>query len=94
MNKHIGSNFDDFLAAEGTLESSTAVAVKRMMAYQLEKEMESKKISKTEMAKKMHTSRSALDRLLDDNNTAVTLMTFVNAAAALGKKVEINLVNA
>ena len=89
MNKHIGSNFDDFLAEEGTLAETEAVAIKRVVAYQITQFMEKKRLSKSAMARQMDTSRSALDRLLDPNNTAITLHTLERAAQAIGKRLHI-----
>jgi antitoxin HicB len=89
--KNIGSNFDDFLAEEGLLQDATAVAVKRYIAYQLLQKMEDEKLSKSEMAKRMATSRSALDRLLDPENTSVTLQTLQSAAHAVGGKLKVEL---
>ena len=65
MNKYIGSNFDDFLAEEGTFAEIEAVAIKRVVAYQITQFMEKNRLSKSAMARQMDTSRSALDRLLD-----------------------------
>jgi len=90
-NKHIGSNFDDFLAEEGLLEDVTATAMKRVIAWQIEQEMKAQKLSKTAMAAKMHTSRAALNRLLDATDTSLTLTTLASAAAALGKRVRVEL---
>lgn len=84
-NSHIGSNFDDFLAEEGMLDEATAVAIKRVIAWQIEQEMKVQKLTKTTLAKKMHTSRAALNRLLDETDTSLTLTTLASAAAALGK---------
>ncbi|TCM69743.1 helix-turn-helix protein [Acinetobacter calcoaceticus] len=91
-NIHLGSNFDDFLDEEGILEESTALAIKRVLAWQIAEEMKAQQISKTAMASKMHTSRASLNRLLDDSDTSLTLTTLASAAAALGKKVNISLV--
>jgi len=92
MNKnHIGSNFDDFLAEEGLLEDSEAAAVKRVLAFQIHELMESQNLSKTEMARRMKTSRAALDRLLDPENRAVTLLTMDKAARSLGKRLRLTL---
>jgi len=88
---NIGSNFDDFLAEEGLLQETTAVAVKRYIAYQLLQKMEDEKLSKSEMAKRMATSRSALDRLLDPENTSVTLQTLQSAAHAIGGRLKVEL---
>lgn len=90
-NKHIGSNFDDFLAEEALLEDATATAMKRVIAWQIEQEMKAQKLSKTAMAAKMHTSRAALNRLLDATDTSLTLATLASAAAALGKRVRVEL---
>lgn len=92
MNKqNIGSNFDDFLADEGMLEEVTAVAVKRVIAWQIEQEMSAQRITKTAMAKKMRTSRASLNRLLDENDTSLTLTTLASAAAALGRRIKLEL---
>lgn len=90
--KHIGSNFDDFLTEEATLQDATAVAVKRVIAWQISHEMKGQKITKTLLASKMHTSRAALNRLLDESDTSLTLTTLAGAATALGKKIKIELV--
>ena len=89
MDKHIGSNFDDFLEEEGLLAETEAVAIKRVVAYQVAKMMEDQHISKTAMAKRMNTSRSALDRLLDPKNTSVTLQTLERAAHAINKRLRV-----
>ena len=89
--KNIGSNFDDFLQEESLLESSTAVALKRVIAWQIDQEMKAQKLTKTELAKRMHTSRAALNRLLDENDASLTLTTLASAAAALGKRVNLQL---
>ena len=90
-NKHIGSNFDDFLEDEGILAEVEAVAIKRVIAFQVEQMMKEQNLSKTEMSRRMKTSRAALDRLLDPANQAVTLQTLDRAAHALGKRLQISL---
>ena len=90
-NQNIGSDFDDFLKEDDMLEEATAVAVKRVIAWQIEQEMAAQKITKTAMAKKMHTSRAALNRLLDKNDTSLTLTTLAGAAAALGRRIKLEL---
>ena len=90
-NEYIGSNFDDFLAEEALLEDATATAMKRVIAWQIAQEMKAQKLSKTAMATKMHTSRAALNRLLDASDTSLTLTTLASAAAALGKRVRMEL---
>ena len=89
--QNIGSDFDDFLTEEGMLEEATAVAVKRVIAWQIEREMSAQKIAKTAMAKKMRTSRASLNRLLDENDTSLTLATLAGAAAALGRRIKLEL---
>ena len=93
-NPHRGSRLEDFLAKEGILDSVTAAAQKRVLAWQVTKLMARQKLSKTQMAQRMKTSRAALERLLDPDNPSVTLQTIGRAAAALGRKVEIRLVKA
>ena len=89
--RNIGSDFDTFLEEEELLEEATAVAVKRYIAYQLAKKMHENNLSKTEMAKRMETSRSALDRLLDPDNSSVTLKTLQSAVKTLGGRLKIEI---
>jgi len=90
-NKHLGSSFDEFLEEEGLQAEVEAVAVKRILAYQVKQLMKRKRLSKSKMADKMRTSRSSLDRLLDPENASVTLQTLARAAAVVGKKLDISL---
>jgi DNA-binding Xre family transcriptional regulator len=90
-NPHAGSEFEDFLAAEGQLEAATAVAVKRALAWQLEKAMREANVSQTELARRMKTSRAVVHRLLDATDPSVTLSTISKAAAALGRSVRLQL---
>jgi len=91
-NPNRGTAFSDFLKAGGTYEETTALAVKRVLAWQLEQAMEKEKISKNQMAKRMKTSRSQLDRILDPNNPKVQLDTIMKAATVLGRDVRVELV--
>jgi antitoxin HicB len=93
-NPHIGSSLDDLFEEEGTLNEINIIAVKRVIAWQIQQEMASRNLSKTEMAQQMQTSRSSLDRLLDPDNPAVTLDTIERAARVIGKKVRFELVDA
>ena len=93
-NEHLGSAFDDFLAEEGELEAATEVATKRVLAWELARLMESQRLSKAELARRMRTSRSSLDRLLDPDHEGVTLVTLQKAARVMGRRVEIRLVDA
>ena len=88
----IGSAFDDFLKEEGTYEGTQSVAIKRVLAWQIEQAMKEKHITKAEMARRMDTSRSQLDRLLDPDSDSVTLETLARAARAVGRQVRVELV--
>lgn len=90
-NAHVGSDFDDFLAEDGLLEAATAVALKRVIAWQIAEAMQARGLTKTAMAERMHTSRSHLDRLLDATDTGLTLDTLSRAAQALGYRVRVEL---
>ena len=89
---YLGSDFDDFLAEEGILAEAEAVAIKRVIAYQVAQLMEEQGLTKTEMASRMKTSRAALDRLLDPANKSVTLQTLESAALALEKRLRVEFV--
>lgn len=88
----IGSSFEDFLKEEGILEETNAIAVKRVLAWQLEQAMEKEQISKRAMAAAMKTSRSQLDRILDPENDRIQLDTLTAAARVLGLNLRIELV--
>jgi antitoxin HicB len=90
-NEHIGSNFDVFLAEEGLLAETETVAVKRVIAFYLEQRMKEQNLSKTEMSRRMNTSRVALERLLDPANQSITLQTLERVAKALGRWLQITL---
>jgi predicted XRE-type DNA-binding protein len=92
--KHVGSDLDDFLREEGLLEEVEAVAAKRVLAYQISEAMKDQDLSKAAMARRMGTSRSSLDRLLDPEVPSVTLLTIEKAAHVLGKRVRIQMVDA
>ncbi len=91
-HKNKGGSFDDFLKDEGILEEVEDVAIKRVVALQIREEMKKKNISKTKLAKQMKTSRSALNRLLDPEDEAITFKTLKRAASALDKRLVIQLV--
>ncbi len=91
---HSGSTFDSFLEQEGIREEVEAVAIKRVLAWQLEQTMRQQQKTKQAMAKQLHTSRSQLDRLLDPRNVSVTLDTIARAARALGKRLIIQVADA
>jgi len=86
-----GALFSDFLKDQGTYTETTEQAVKRVIAYQLAYAMQEKGISKVEMAKRLETSRSQLDRLLDPENDRVTLATLSRAAKIVGRRLTLEL---
>ncbi len=87
----IGSKFDDFLKAKGIYEGTTARALKSVLAWQIAEAMKAEGLTKTELARRMKTSRAVLDRLLDAKNPAVTLSTISRAASALGRRIRLEL---
>ena len=90
-NPHLGSSFDDFLEEEGMLADVESVAIKRVISHQIAQFMEKQGLSKSEMARRMRTSRSSLNRLLDPENQSITLQTMERAAQALGKRLKIEI---
>lgn len=93
-NCHLGSSFDDFLEDDGILNEVTEVALKRVLAWQVEQAMKERGLTKSKMARSMQTSRAALDRLLDPEYESVTLRTLDKAARAVGKRIKIDLIDA
>ncbi len=89
MNRHRGSTFDDFLREENLYEKVQAAVVKRVIAELLEEGMAREGLSKPQMAKRMGTSRSQLDRVLDPRNITIQLDTLIRAARAVGQDVSI-----
>lgn len=88
----IGSSFEGFLRAEGAYEEASALAIKRVLAWQLESAMEKEHLTKNEMARRMRTSRSQLDRILDPDNDKIQLDTVFKAARAIGRELRLELV--
>lgn len=93
-NPHRGSTLESFLKEEGILEQARMTAAKRILAWRISELMKKQRVTKSQMAKRMRTSRAAVDRLLDTDNTAVTLQTMGRAAAVLGKELTIGLKDA
>lgn len=91
-NVHVGSSLDAFLKEEGLLEETRTIAIKEAVAWQVQEAMRKDNITKVEMARRMKTSRAALDRLLDPGNESVTLQTLSRAAHAIGRELRIELV--
>ncbi len=90
-NPRIGSDFEDFLREEGRLEEATALAVKRVLAWELAGAMKKANVSQAEMARRMSTSRAVIRRLLDANDLSITLATMSKAATALGRSLRLAL---
>ncbi len=90
-SKHIGSTLDSYLKKEGILEHTEAVAIKRVVAYQLRSYLQEEGITQMELANRMQTSKAAVNRLLNPNNPSVTLQSLINAAQALGKTVSLSI---
>jgi len=91
-NPRAGSGFDDFLKADGIYEDVQNAAIKKVLSVKLEAAMRDQNISKSDMARRLKTSRSQLDRFLDPGNETITLQTLSRVAAVLGMTLEINLV--
>ena len=91
-NGRIGSSFDDFLKEEGIFEGVQVGALKKVVAHQLAEAMKLQKLTKVAMAKRMNTSRSQLDRLLDPANGSVSLEILTRAAMAVGRQIRLELV--
>ena len=87
----VGSAFDDFLKQHGDYDATNEQAVKRVLAFQLAEAMQAQGITKVEMAKRLATSRSQLDRLLDPTNASVSLIVLVRAAKVLGRGLRLEL---
>ena len=94
QNAHRGSDFRDFLAEEGLLQEVELLALKRVVALQLQQILEQEQVTKTQLAIRMKTSRASLDRLLDPLNPSLTVASLGKAAAALGRRVELRFVPA
>lgn len=88
---NVGSSLENFLHDEGILEAATAIAAKRVLAWQLQQAMSECKLTKTEMAARMKTTRAQLDRVLNPNDGNVTIETLHRAAAAVGRKLRLEL---
>ncbi len=84
-------SFDEFLAKDGLLAETEDAAIKEIIADQIKVAMDKNGLSKTAMAARMKTSRRQLDRLLDPENTSVTLATLRRAASAVGRNLRVDL---
>jgi predicted DNA-binding protein (UPF0251 family) len=89
--RHLGGSLDDFLAEEGLLAEVERIASKRVLAFQIVRLMEEQNLTKAELARRMRTSRAAVDRLVSPDNGSATLATLEKAAAALGRRLQVTL---
>ena len=95
MNKEfLGSDFDDFLRSEGIIEVAEHIASKRVLTYQIREALKTDAISISELARRMNTSRSSINRLLDPDNPSVTLETMERVATAIGRRLVVQLLPA
>jgi predicted XRE-type DNA-binding protein len=90
-NPHVGSDFEDYLEEQGSLDETTALALKRVLAWELNQAMKKANVSQAELARRMKTSRAVVHRLLNENDPSVTLSTITRAAAALGRGVKLRI---
>ena len=93
-NPHIGSSFDGFLREEGIFDEVRAIALKRVIAYSLNQQMKRRNVSVSRLAQCLGTSRAAINRVLDERNTSITLNTLSRMASALGCRVSMDIVPA
>lgn len=91
-SSHRGSDFREFLDEDGILDEVESLALKKAIAIQMQRILKEKALSKTDMAKRMKTSRAAVDRLLDETNRSVTLSTLEKGAKAVGHKLKLELI--
>lgn len=90
-NRHVGSDFEEFLQEDDRLEEATAIAIKRVLAWEIGQAMIKSHMSQAEMARRMKTSRAVIRRLLDKDDPSVTLSTMSKAATALGRSLSLKL---
>lgn len=86
------STLEDFLIEEGIYEEVTAQAVKEVIAWQIGEAMKERGLSRSKMAELMGTSRAQVARLLDPDNSGVTLETLLRAAKVVGRRIRVDLV--
>lgn len=91
-NLHIGGRFEDWLKDEGVYEEATTAAIKKVVAWQIQQAMQEQNLTRTEMARRIETSRVQLNRLLDPKSDSVTLATLSRAAAVVGRRLRLDLV--
>ena len=91
QNKHIGSSFDDFLNENKMLDQCETTAIKKVLAWQIQEAMQEANITKAELARRMHTSRAGVDRLLNPDNPSITLQSIEKAARAVNRRVSFEL---
>ena len=93
-NIHHGSSFTGFLGEEGIYEEVEAAALKKVIATALAKQMTVRGVTVSQLAERLGTSRAAINRVLDEANTSITLNTLSRAASAVGCQVRLEIVPA
>lgn len=88
---NLGGTLTDLLDEDGSRDAVESAAVKRVVSLQIADAMERRNVSKAELARRMRTSRVAVDRLLDTTTGSVTLGTLQRAATALGCRLKVQL---
>ena len=91
-NPHLGSDFDEFLAEDGIQGEVEALALKKVVSLQLQEILDKEHLSKSQLASRMNTSRTSVNRMLDPGNPSLTVASLGKAAAALGRKLEFKFV--
>jgi predicted DNA-binding protein (UPF0251 family) len=86
------TTLDDVLDKEGKRDEFEAIAVKEVLAWQIEQAMKANNISRNALAQRMKTSRSQIGRLLDPKDGNVTLATLQRAARMVGRSLRLELV--
>lgn len=89
----LGGTLEGLLDETGEREEVYGEALKRVLAWQIEEARRQQDVSKSEVALRMGTSRSQLDRILDPGNVSVSLQTLEKAARAVGKRLRVEIVD-
>jgi antitoxin HicB len=90
-NKHHGSTLQSLFEELGELEEVRAMAAKRVLAMDVERRMKKLGLTTTTLAERMGTSRSQVHRILNEDDTGVTLRVLLRLADVLGMKLQIGL---
>ncbi len=91
-NRHVGSDFGEFLQTEGIAHEVEQGAHKKALAIDIRRIMEAKRVSEAALARRLGTSRTAIRRMLDPQEHGTRLDSLVRLSAALGYALDIRLV--